>query len=87
MTRTIESLEILSWGPVTHPPETATLAEQIDTLSREDAEFMAAKVLRALAAESFRRHRNITTATREAAQLTHLATRLESFAGERSSAL
>lgn len=58
--------------------------EQIDALTREEAELMAAKLFRALATQAIRdgaaRRRNIATAAREAAQLTHLAIRLESFA-------
>lgn len=58
--------------------------EQIDSLAREEAEIMAAAVLRALAKQAVldgaRRRRNIVTATREAAQLTHLAAVLERYA-------
>lgn len=52
----------------------------IDSLTREEAERMAAAALREVAKESYRRHRNVVTATREVAQLTHLAIKLENFA-------
>lgn len=52
----------------------------LDSLTREEAEIMAARLLREIARESFRRHSNVVTATRESSQLTHLALRLEGFA-------
>ena len=61
----------------------AAAAPSIDTMTREEAEVTAAAVLRAIAKESGRRHRNIVTATREASQLVHLAIKLEGFANAR----
>lgn len=60
-------------------------AADIDALTREESEAMAAAILRAVAQQSLRdaasHRRNVVTATREASQLSHLATRLEGFAG------
>lgn len=55
-------------------------ASVIDSLDRDGVEKMAAAVLREVAKQSIRRNRNVVTATREAAQLHHLALRLERFA-------
>jgi hypothetical protein len=54
----------------------------LDSMTRAEAERTAAALLREIAKESFRRHRNFVTATREAAQLTHLAIKLERFADD-----
>lgn len=51
-------------------------------MTRGEAELVAAGVLRAVAKESFSRHRNVVTATREAAQLTHVALILERYADD-----
>lgn len=63
---------------------TPSIAEQIDSLTRDEADLVAVKILRALAKDAVlagaQRRRNIVTATREASQLTHLANRLEAFA-------
>ena len=57
-------------------------ALDLDTVTRGEAETIAAGICRKLAKETYRRHRNVATATREAAQLTHLAIKLEAFAAE-----
>jgi hypothetical protein len=62
-----------------------TVANEIESLTREEAEKMAAAVLRAMASESMRRHRDVVTATSEASQLVQLAVRLEGFAAAESS--
>jgi hypothetical protein len=59
---------------------TALHPSELDTLTRAQAETVAARVLRAVAAESLTRHRDKATAARECAQLIHLAVRLESYA-------
>lgn len=65
-------------------PSAATIPEQIDGLTREGVEVMAAGVLREVARNAMRdaaaHRRNVGTATREASQLNHLAARLEGFA-------
>lgn len=60
--------------------ELLAIASVIDGMTREQAEQLAAEVLRDIAKTSFKRHRDVATATREASQLTHLAIRLEGFA-------
>ena len=52
----------------------------LNNVTREEAEIIAAGVCRELAKTARQRHRNVGTATREAAQLTHLALKLEAFA-------
>jgi hypothetical protein len=54
--------------------------EEANTMSRAEAEIVAAALLREIAKESFSRHRNVATATREACQLVELAIKLEAFA-------
>lgn len=65
-------------------PSAATIAEQIDSLDRREAEIMAAAILREVAKDAIRAgaagRRNIVTATRESSQLMHLATKLEGYA-------
>lgn len=60
--------------------DAASVVQTIDGMTREQAEKLAAEVLRDIAKTSWRRHRNVVTATREASQLIHLAIRLEGFA-------
>lgn len=57
-----------------------SVVPDLGSLTREEAEKVAAAVLREVAKGAFKRHTNVVTATREASQLTHLALRLEAFA-------
>lgn len=58
-------------------------AQTIETWPYATVLEVAAAVCRERAKESFRLHRDVAAATREASQLTHLAIRLDSMAAER----